>query len=475
MASRYLTSPGSPLTSLSISEANGLLKSGALSPVELVSAILERIEETEPVLHAYAYVLPEAALGEARRAEAAIMKGRGAPLTGIPMSVKDVYMTRDMPTEAGSAVLRGWPARSDGHAIAALRRAGAIIVGKTTTFEFAYGLDSPTKNPWKQDCWAGGSSVGSAVSVAVGSSMASLGTDTAGSIRVPASINGVVGVKPTYARVATTGIIPLSPSMDHCGPIAKTVRDAGVLLSALLEADPSIETEPRGRRVRLGVPAEYTSDADLDTSVSASFNMALDTFRALGIECVGVSVPNLTIATTAGITIIAAEASSMHQQTVRQVPEGYGEALRMALRFGEGILATDYLRAVRFREPFKAAMAELFRDKRLDALAFPTLPFSTVPAESIGGHSDMQDRQASPLGRALPHTVPFNFTGQPAVSLPCGRDAEGLPIGLQLVGRPFRDVELLSIAARFEDATQWHLATSPNQFALARSADAGPE
>lgn len=476
-----VTAPDRPCW-LSITQAAELIAARRLSPVELTRSVLERIEETDQRVQAYVTVMAETALEAARAAEAAIAHGayRG-PLHGIPLALKDLYYTAGTPTGAGSHVLDGFVPAHDATVTERLQAAGAIIVGKTVTHEFAYGQNTPvTRNPWDLERTPGGSSAGSGAAVAAGSCLGAMGTDTGGSIRMPASVDGVVGLKPTYGRVSRYGVVPLSWSLDHCGPLTRTVEDAGLILQATAgydARDPASANVPMPdlslgihadvRGLRLGVPQNYFFDR-IHRSVREAFEQAMTILTNLGAVRVDVTVPAVELAVPIGIGILMPEASSIHQQWLRQKPEQYDDGTRRMLEAGELQLATDYLQAQRGRAALKDAFKTLFRQHSLDALLTPTEPTTATRIDQP--MVDFGDAGEEPFFSAfVRHTIPFNISGQPALSLPCGfsvdteggRIGAGLPIGLHIAGRPFDEATILRIGRAYESATDWHTRRPP--------------
>jgi aspartyl-tRNA(Asn)/glutamyl-tRNA(Gln) amidotransferase subunit A len=451
---------------LTIREAGVLLRSGTLSPVELTEAVLARIAATEPVLHAYVQVLAEEAMGAAREAEAELRAGRDrGPLHGIPIAIKDILDVAGVPTRCGSHVRTdALAANVDAEAVARLRAAGAVIVGKTVTHEFAGGvLSPPARNPWDPDRIPGGSSGGSGAAVAAGSCLAALGTDTAGSIRIPAALCGVVGLKPTTGRVSTRGVFPLSWSLDTVGPLAKTVDDAMLVLNAILGEAPKSGERGRTMRagaeddnvrgIRLGIPRPYFFDR-LQPDVARAVEAAIALLADLGAEVIETPWSEARVASAAGFVIVRPEMAAVHTETLRGVPERYGPVLRARLEAFSLFPAKGYLRARQARSAVRRAMSELFVAHRLDALVTPTVVATATPVD--------QTTITLPDGEEPVHagftrlTMPFNTTGQPALSVPCGFDGTGLPIGLQLVGAPRADANLCRIGRLYEQAAGWN-------------------
>ena len=449
----------------SLNRAARLIASGDLSPDELICSVLERIDRINPHLEAYVTVFYEEALAEAGRAtDEIVAHGPRGPLHGIPVAIKDLYDVRGKPTLAGSRVREGHVADADSEVVSRLRRAGAIIVGKTVTHEFASGVTSPpARNPWNLDCVPGGSSGGSGAAVAADLCMAATGTDTAGSIRIPASVNGVVGLKPTFGRISKRGIVPLAWSLDHAGPLVKTVFDAALLLNVTAgydPADPSSSDEP--------VP-DYTSAVDSGVAglrvavvqnwyfdrvngfVTRAVQKAAHTFEELGARVEEVRVPHLELAMAVHYTILASEASTYHQPTLRTVPDRYRRGTRLFLKAGELVPATDYLNAQRARELIRQGFGEAFSG--IDVMIAPSLP--TIAAAF--GSNKVQIDEAEDISQAYMRlSVPANLAGLPALSVPCGFH-DGLPIGLQIMGKPFEEQMVLRAGYAYEQLTKHHL------------------
>jgi aspartyl-tRNA(Asn)/glutamyl-tRNA(Gln) amidotransferase subunit A len=442
------------LTKLTIAEAARRLRAGEISSVELTNAVLARIAATEPAIHAYVIVLEQQALAAAQRADAELRAGKDrGPLHGIPIAVKDIFDMAGLPTRCGSAVRRDVSAATtDAAVVTCLREAGAVIVGKTVTHEFAAGVISPpARNPWDPTRIPGGSSGGSGASVAAGSSFAALGSDTAGSIRIPASLNGVVGLKPTYGRVSREGVFPLSWSLDTVGPLARTVDDAWIVFTAMRDdGDDVLVSLNDLAGVRLGVPRRYFFDR-LQPDITAAIERAITTFADLGAEIVEVDWADAEAASAAGFVICRPELAAVHEQTLRAVPERFNPLLRSRLEAFSLLPGREYVRARRARSVLRRSMADLYRRHDLAALITPTTTATATDADAL--------TVAYPDGEAPVHaaltrcTMPFNTTGQSALSMPCGFDRDGLPIGVQIVGRPYEEVHLCAIGRSFEQAT----------------------
>lgn len=453
-----------PLTQLSLTEVAGRICTRDLSPVEVTQACLERIETSEPHINAFVTVTPEDALRAARAAEQEIAAGRyRGPLHGVPVAVKDLFDMDGLPTTASSKVRANHVATQDSACVERLREAGAVIVGKTQMHEFAFGILTPnTRNPWKLDHSPGGSSGGSGAAVAAGSCYMALGSDTGGSIRIPASVCGTVGLKPTYGRVSRFGVVPLSWSADHVGPLTRTVQDAALTLNVISGHDPrdpaSAKTETADfcrtldegvRGVRLGVPSNYFFD-QLDPEVEASVRTAIKVLEAEGAEIREVELPLAEQMLPAGFTICLAEAAAYHRATLQTHGDQYQDDVRALLELGMLVPAADYITAQRVRERIKQAWREAFAD--LDAIVAPT---TAAPAAKADQTSRLwSDGTEEPIMSAYARlTGPADVTGQPAISIPCGFSADRLPIGLQIVGRPFEEATVLRIARAYEAAS----------------------
>lgn len=458
-----------------IEAAADALRAGTLSCAALLDATIARLRATEPHVHAWAHLDLDRARETAAQLDAELERGQPrGPLHGIPVGVKDVIDAAGCPSEAGSRVLRGRVPTADAASVAHLRAAGAVIVGKTVTHEFAYGQDEPpTRCPWDLDCYPGGSSAGSGVAVAVGSALAALGTDTGGSIRNPASVNGIVGLKPTNGRVSRRGLIPVSPTLDQIGPLTRTVGDCALVLSAIAggdAGDPTASPQPvadyraaLGRPVdgaRIGVDRAAFADARVGAEAVAAVAAALETLASLGAEIVEVAAPELAHALPAGLTVSLAEASEWHRELLRARPADYVAGTRTLLQLGELVPATDVIAARRVCRRVARATRQTFERHRLDALAGPVLPGPTLPLRDLAVDLT-RDGDAADLSGALRLLIGANVTGLPAVSVPCGSSRTGLPLGLHLMGRPFGEAPLLNLAHAYEQATDWHVRRPP--------------
>jgi aspartyl-tRNA(Asn)/glutamyl-tRNA(Gln) amidotransferase subunit A len=424
--------------------------------------VLRRIEETESQLNAYVQVMSEDALAAARQVDRDFADGtdRG-PLQGIPIGVKDIFDVRGVQTKCGSrARAEVAPASEDAVSVARVRDAGAVILGKTTTQEFAAGVVSaPARNPWDSSRIPGGSSGGSAAAVAVGSAIAAFGSDTGGSIRNPASLCGIVGLKPTFGSVDTRGVYPLAWSLDTVGPLTRTVEDAALFLNVIVDPAPTgairagdvaAEIGQDIRGLRLGVPRQHFFDR-LQADVRVAIETAIDVFADLGAEIVDVSWHDAAAARATSFLINRVETVGVHGDGVRANPELYGEELAIRVQANGLYPAEGYVRALRARTSIRASIARYFADNRLDAVIAPIAPGTAVPADDLFVVGDDGDREHVSLAYTR-LTMPFNATGQPVLAVPCGNDRAGLPIGLQIAGRPYAEARLCRIGAAYEAA-----------------------
>ena len=452
----------------SIAEVAQLFRAGKLSPVELTEVILDRVERLNPRLNAFITVGADQARAQARKAESelSVMRRRKTaidrgPLHGVPVSLKDNIYTAGIRTTGGSAVLREFIPDEDAPVVTSLKQAGAVIIGKTNMHEFAYGVTNnnphfgAARNPWDLRKISGGSSGGSAVALAAGLSFCSLGTDTGGSIRIPAALCGVVGLKPSRDRVNAAGVIPLSPTLDCVGPMARSVADTAILFAALFGYQgrrPARGRETKSRKLsklRMGLPREFFFDI-ISPEVEKLFQSALRSLSRLGAKIVNVSIPLLLETETAGNRIGWAEATHYHQQSgwfPGRAAE-YSDDVRSRLEAGVKVSATAYLEALDQRRKFINQLRAVMEAAKLDVLVVPTVP---ITAPDIGEESIRVDGTEYPT-RALLLRLnrPANLAGVPAISVPCGSTREGLPVGLQLIGSANKEDVLLSIASAYE-------------------------
>ena len=461
----------SQVTFASISEIGKLYRQAKLSPLELTRFLLERIQNLNPRLNAFITVSEELALQQARRAESEIggkrsrkaRRDRG-PLHGIPISLKDNIYTAEVRTTAGSRVLRDFVPLHDAPVVTALKKAGAVMLGKTNMHEFAYGTTSnnrhygAVRNPWDLSRIAGGSTGGSAAALAAGLGYGAIGTDTGGSIRIPSSLCGVVGLKPGLGRVSVDDVVPLSPTLDFVGPLARSVEDTALLFEAICMRGKG-ERRPRfgrlhssrGRRPQLGVPKEFFLDV-LSPDVESSFQTALGMLQKQGARLKEVSLPLVQETEDAGNQIAWAEATHYHQHAgwYPAHAEEYDEEVRKRLEMGTKVPAVVYMQALELREQFIAAFHLTLEEEKLDALVVPTTP---ITATRIGEES-VTIQGSSHLTRALLLRLnrPANLAGVPAISVPCGLTKDGLPVGLQFIGAVTDEALLVELAGNYEHA-----------------------
>ncbi len=475
------------LHELTIAEARAQLDSGATTSVALTEAALARIAAVEPSLHAFLLTTPEIALSQAQAADQRIAAGQAGPLTGIPLGIKDVIVTKDIRTTCGSKILENWVPPYDATVVTKLKEAGAVTLGKLNMDEFAMGSSNEnsafggTRNPWDLERVPGGSSGGSAAAVAAGEAFGTLGTDTGGSIRQPAALCGVVGIKPTYGRVSRFGLVAFASSLDQCGPFARTVADAATMLQTIAGHDPRDSTSADlavpdfsaaltgdVRGLRVGVPREYFVDG-MEPGVEAAVRTAIAQLKDLGAQIVEVSLPHTKYALPVYYIIAPAECSTNLARFdgvrygVRLEGKGlfdeieatrgdlFGAEVRRRIMLGTYALSSGYYdayyrRAQQVRTLIRRDFQQVWT--QVDLLAAPTSP--TV-AFKIGAKTD------DPLAMYLSDvcTLPINLAGVPGLVVPCGF-SEGLPTGLQLIGQPFDEATLLRVGHAYEQANTWH-------------------
>lgn len=440
----------------SIIELGEQLRKGILSPVELTTECLSRIEKWNPVLNAFITIAAESALAAAHEAEDEIQHGnwRG-PLHGVPIGIKDIIDTAGVRTTAASALFKDRIPPHDAEVVRRFKNAGAIILGKQNLHEFAYGGSSvisfygAVRNPWNTAHIAGGSSGGSAAAVAAGLCYAAIGTDTAGSVREPAALCGVVGFKPTYACVSTQGVIPLSPSLDHIGPITRTVEDAALTMNAIAGdcIDLSGLREPIAR-LRIGIPRQFFFD-ELDPEIANSVEEALRLLKTLAADMREVKVP-----VPVDRTLQMAESYQCHAENISRSPDLYQPETLRRIRNGENISPAEIEEQHRELHEIRARTGEMF--KEVDVLVTPATPIPAPDLHELQSNPDLLRPRELVL---LRNTRPANVWGLPAVSLPCGFTGAGLPIGLQIMGRAGADATVLQLAFAYERRTNWRTHT----------------
>lgn len=455
------------LIDLTIAALAPKLAAREISPVELTEAYLDRIERLNDRVHAYVHVTAERARADARAAEAELRAGQvRGPLHGIPIGLKDLYHTAGIPTTGHSRAYLDHVPTEDAPVVTRLREAGTVLLGKLAMHELATGVadgDGPfprARNPWNLDRQPSGSSSGSGAALAAQLCVGSLGSDTGGSIRGPAHCCGIVGLKPTYGLASRRGVMPLSWSLDHVGPMARTVEDVAILLQAIAGHDPlddgsadvPIPDYVSGlgalpSTLTVGVPWSYLEGLGdgLDPDVLSTFRTAVNDLATLGFSVKPVEIPHLDIAGDFATAILVAEAYAIHEQGFRERLELYGKPFRERVLRGALMSAADYLQATRVRGRFSRAVADVMT--RVDLIAMPTM---ATPAELF------DDPNVVPYSRPS-FTRVFNATGQPSISVPCGFIDGGLPVGLMLSGRPCEDLSVLQAAHAYEQSHDWHL------------------
>ena len=441
-----------------------------ISPVDIARDCLSRVEKLNPSLNAFITTMGESALSEARTAEAEIGRGewRG-PLHGIPIALKDLIDTAGVRTTSASALHANRVPEQDAEIVRRLRRAGAVIVGKTNLHEFAYGGSSlisqfgEIHNPWDSSRIAGGSSGGSAAAIPAGMAYAAIGTDTAGSIREPSALCGCVGLKPTYGRVPSRGVIPLSTSLDHVGPLAASVEDAAIILQAVAGYDPLDSSSAEvpvmdyvsaakegAKTLRVGIPRGYFFE-NLDSEVSSSIELAI-----MGIRTLVKQIQDVELDVPTDRTLQAAESWAYHAGSVAKNPDLYQPETLRRIRTGESVTAADYIQKRRELEESRRKIRQVFAD--VDLLVVPTTP---IPAPSIEELKTDPGKLRPAELKLLRNTRPFNVWGLPAISVPCGFTHSGLPMGLQIAAAPWRENLVLRLAHAYEQATAWHKRICP--------------
>jgi len=463
-----------PLIEMSLADLGARIRSKQVSPVEVTEQALGRIEQLNPSLNAFWTVTADLARAQARAAETEITKGdyRG-PLHGVPVGLKDLIHTRGVRTTFGSKITREFVPDADAAVVERLREAGAVLLGKTALHEFAYGITNdnphfgPTRNPWDPACVPGGSSGGSAVAVATGMCYAALGSDTGGSIRIPASFCGIAGLKPTLGRVSLRHIQPLGYTLDHCGPMARTVVDVGLVYQVIAGYDAADEfsvDRPLGEiglrkslaGIRLGVPENFFFD-DLHPDVDRAVRKAVEVMQSLGAETIPVSLPFMPQLVEVARDLLLVEAYAVHAGHFRDRPNDLGEDLKALFEKGKALTAEQYVQAQRLRHRLRREMERVF--DQVNVIVTPATPLTAFPIGAtkvtLGGKE--YDARAA----ATRFTREFNASGHPALAIPCGADSQGLPIGLQIIGRLWDEAAVLHVGYAYEQATEWHTRRPP--------------
>src|SRR6266849_1278433 len=450
---------------LTIAEAARLIEKRELSPLELVDSRLDRIGRFDGRLNSFIRVLADEARAAAGAAEAEIAAGRyRGPLHGIPIGLKDIYETAGVATTGHSKVMQDHVPRADAFSVAKLRAAGAIVMGKLATHEFAFGGPSfdlpwpPARNPWNPDHFTSGSSSGTGAAVAAGLILGGTGSDTGGSIRGPAALCGIAGIKPTYGLCGRAGILPLSFSLDHAGPLAWTVEDCAILLQAMAGPDPA-DPASSGRSapdyasalnggvkgMRIGVVRHFhETDNKVSEGTQKGIDGAIDVLRGLGAEVREVKLPSLADYSACGFLILVTEAFALHERWLQTSLEKYGELLRDRMALGGLISGVDYVQAVRRRRELCAATAAAMKD--IDLLLTASQPTEAPRIDAVPKWAILEKPS---------FTIPFNVTGQPALSICSGFGVGGLPVSIQLIGKPFEEAAVFRAAHTYEQATEW--------------------
>ena len=461
-----------------MAELGRMVATKQVSPVEVVRTYLERISGLDPTVRAFITVSADAALEAARAAESVLMAGHPVgPLHGVPWAPKDLYSTKGLRTTGGSKILGEWVPSEDSTVVARLTRAGAIVLGKLNMHEFAYGPEGinahygDTRNPWSADAHriAGGSSSGSGAAVAAALAPGSLGSDTGGSIRIPASLCGITGLKPTYGRVSRAGVLPLAWSMDHVGPMTRSARDCALMLSAIAGYDPADPTtsvlpvpdygaaltgDVKGLRVGL-LRAHFTDPAAPE--VRAAVEGVAKQLEQGGALVDDVNLTQVIHVATASAAIVASEALAYHAPWMRSRAQDYQPDVRERLRLGAFVNGAHYVRAQQIRALVAREIDEALA--RRDVLLAPATP---LVAPVLGEReTTLGDGPSDVRAALLRCTRPFNFSGHPACAAPCGFTAAGLPIGAQIVGRPFDEATVLRVVDAYQRVTDWHTRRPP--------------
>jgi len=450
---------------LTVAQAADLLRTRKLSPVEYAKALIDRIERYDRSLNTFLRFTPELAMQDARNAEAEIMRGnwRGT-FHGVPYGVKDIVDYAGLPTTAHSKILADNVASADATVVQKLRAAGGVFMGKLSTHEFAIGGPSfdlpwpPARNPWNRDYFCGGSSSGSGAATAAGFLPAAIGTDTGGSVRNPASMCGVVGMKATYGVVSRRGVIPLSYSLDHVGPLTRTVRDNALMLDVIAghdAFDPGSANRAAGgytaalahgvKGLRIGVIRHfYTHDMQADAEMAAGIETAVQRLAELGAEMREITIAPLAEYAACNRTILTGEAFAIHENWMRERPQDYGALARERLMAGAFVRAADYVNATRLRRKLADAFHALFAD--IDV---------ALTASSMDPACRIDDRQAIDYTYSRQARAPFNVTGNPALAVPIGFSKSGLPLSMQIVGSAYGEALVYRVADAYEQATDW--------------------
>lgn len=453
----------------SLTETAELIKGREISPVELTSLMLDRISSLDQKLHSYITVAADLALEQARTAEREIVGGRyRGPLQGIPVAVKDIFYTRNVPTTCGSKILKDFVPDFDATAISRLYNAGAVLLGKLSLTEFAgigyHSIYRPAVNPWNAEHWTGSSSSGSGVATAAGLCYAALGTDTGGSIRFPSAACGLVGVKPTYGVVSRYGVYPLADTLDHAGPMARRAEDAAILFDAIAGYD---ENDPFSRReeaantlgelksgvrgLKVGFDETFCSQ-DSEPVVATAIRKTTQTLTAVGAHIREIDLSALNDAPAVWGTIFSAECGAVHSEMYRTNWADYSAPFRGFLEHAQNVAGIDYVQASIKRQRIRRFIEQQL--EQVDVMLCPSMALTPMALDGKEPHEAVTPEIGNKL---LKFTSPFSLSGHPAVSVPCGFTADGLPLSMQLIGNYGREDILLRFAYAYEEATEWHL------------------
>lgn len=467
----------SDITELSIAELAQGYRDKSFSPVDAARAYFARIAQHNDKVNAFVTLCEEDALAEAKQAETEIAAGQWrGPMHGIPIGHKDLYQTAGVRSTAGSRVLENHVPDSDATGVARLKQAGAVMLGKLNTHEFAYGptndssMFGPCRNPWDPTRFSGGSSGGSGAAVALRLCAGATGSDTGGSIRMPSACCGITGLKPTYGRTSRAGIYPLCWTMDHSGPMTRSAEDAALMFQPMPGPDgrdaavadravpdyaAALDGDIKG--LRIGVPTHYFFDRAIPEIAEAAQN-AIAVLEGLGAEVREVDIAYIDHAAAAALVLYLSEGTAYHDDHIATIGELYTDQVRLFLEIGNYVLAKDYLHAQRYRTLLGHAMADVLAE--VDVLAMPSLP---ITAQPLGQEEiDIRGETDSVFGAILRNTEPFDLTGLPALVVPCGIASDGMPMSLQIAGRPFDEAGLFKIGHAFQQASDWHTRRPPD-------------
>jgi len=461
---------------MTIGQAAQLIRERKVSAVELTSEAFGRIQSLNPKLNAFLTLMEESARERARQADEELSQGRDlGPLHGIPVAVKDVFKTAGVRTTCGSKLFENYVPAHDCAVVERLRSAGAVLIGKTGLHELAYGVTSNNphfgaiRNPWNTDCVPGGSSGGSGAAVGAGMVFMAMGSDTGGSIRIPAAFCGTTGLKPTFGRVSRFGVMPLDFTLDHMGPLTRSVRDAALVLNVLAGFDPRDDTsslraigqycpapECSIRGLRIGIPEKFFFDR-IDADVEKAVGQMVQVAESLGAQVAPVSLPDLGAINAVARVILMAEASALMEPFLNSRRDDIGADVRALLDQGRFLAATDYVNAQRLRRVYQRQFNAVW--DQVDCLITPTTPIS---APKIGAVSVLIDGEAEDTRLASTLYVRgINLLGLPALSMPCGLDRHRMPVSLQIIGPPFGEALILLLGAALEQATDFHKLAPP--------------